>query len=399
MFPKRIRQARQAAGLSLQKLADRMNAAGYPITRAALNKYEVGKAAPTARTLLALSAALRIQSRHLLEDVGVRVEWLAFRRRCRMSKARQEQVRARAERMVEVRVRLERLLGEAVSASPRRTEVRSLDDAEHAAAQLRRAWKLGEAPIDSLTSVIEDHGGVVVEVEEAGPDFDGLSGIAEGKHPVVVIRGGQPADRRRFTLAHELGHLTMDVKGGDAKHEESCAHRFAAAFLVPSAVARRELGEHRRTVALEELQLLKERHGMSIQAWIRRALDVGIISPAAYRGLCVEVGRRGWRKVEPIVRDAERPAERTRQLLLRALSEDVLSHDQAYAIMPEVLPRTSDAPKHKSRLHKFLAISPAERDKALRKSAEAARHLYEEGGELRGFDALGPNDLLDNDDD
>ena len=81
MFPTRIRQARQAAGFSLQTLADRMTAAGHPITRAALNKYELGKASPTARTLLALSAALRIQSRHLLEDVGVRVEWLAFRRR------------------------------------------------------------------------------------------------------------------------------------------------------------------------------------------------------------------------------------------------------------------------------------------------------------------------------
>ena len=73
------------------------------------------------------------------------------------------------------------------------------------------------------------------------------------------------------SLAHELGHLVMDCRGVKSKEEEKLAHRFAAAFIVPAAVARRELGPRRRSLNLAELALLKGKHGLSMQGWARRA--------------------------------------------------------------------------------------------------------------------------------
>lgn len=388
MFPKRIRQARQAAGLSLQKLADRMMAGGHPITRAALNKYELGKAAPTARTLLALSAALRIESRVLLEDVEVRIDWMAIRAR-RLSKAQQEQVRALAERTVDQQVKLERLLGDTRRiAFPRCADARTPEAAEAAAAALRRAWKLGEAPIASVTSTIEDQGGVVVELAEPVAGFEALCGLADERHPVVVVNSGLPSLPKRETLAQELGRLVLR-----AQHESALTRRFATAFLLPADVARRELGESRRRISLDELRTLAERHGVSVTAWIHRAQELGIISGAAHKGLYAEAARQAERSGVPHVRDAERASVRMRQLLRHALSEDAVSHDQAYHILPDVLPQTSDAERRPSRLREVLAMSPEDRTRALEASAEAARDLYEEGGELRGFDAMGPEDF------
>ena len=72
--------------------------------------------------------------------------------------------------------------------------------------QLRKRWKLGDSPIDSVVEMVEDRGGFVVEYPEQGVQFDGLSGRANGR-PVVVVNGGSSVDRYRYNIAHELGHL------------------------------------------------------------------------------------------------------------------------------------------------------------------------------------------------
>ena len=117
-------------------------------------------------------------------------------------------------------------------------------------------WGLGDAAIESMAGTIEDNGGVVVEVTGVPHGFDGLSGVAAGCHPVVVVNREALADRRRYTLAHELGHVVMTCDEVPTAAQEPLAHRFAAAFLVPSRIAVRELGERRRHLDLQELKLL-----------------------------------------------------------------------------------------------------------------------------------------------
>ena len=57
VFARRLRQARLAAGLSLDQLANRLR---RPVTKQALSKFESGKAKPAMTTLADLSDALGV---------------------------------------------------------------------------------------------------------------------------------------------------------------------------------------------------------------------------------------------------------------------------------------------------------------------------------------------------
>ena len=91
--------------------------------------------------------------------------------------------------------------------------VTTFENAEAAAGDLREAWQLDDNPIDNLFQTVEDHGGVVVEWNEDVGHFDGLSGWGNRTAPLAVINMLVKEDRRRFNLAHELGHLLMDTSG------------------------------------------------------------------------------------------------------------------------------------------------------------------------------------------
>ena len=49
-------------------------------------------------------------------------------------------------------------------------------------------------------------------------------------------------------------------------------------FIGPKSIAYRESGRRQTTISLEECGILKQRYGLSIQAWIRRAAELEIIS-------------------------------------------------------------------------------------------------------------------------
>ncbi len=91
---------------------------------------------------------------------------------------------------------------------PRDQTVRTVDEAERLAALVRQDWSLDDVPIDDMTRLVEMKGGIVFgEQRESDTRFDGLSGWINGERPVVVLNLSMPADRRRFSLAHELTRL------------------------------------------------------------------------------------------------------------------------------------------------------------------------------------------------
>jgi Zn-dependent peptidase ImmA (M78 family) len=396
---RRLRQARLAAGLTLQATSDRLARLGLRLTRAALHKYEGGKSKPSPRALLCLAQVLDVPAEALLAESKLEIEWLAFRSHASLGKAAAARVQAIAARKVEAQLHLAQLLGQRTTPRfPSRQAVRNPDDAERLAEALRRTWNLGEAPLESLTQTIEDRGGVVVEVAEVRAGFDGLSGFANGRHPVIVVNDRAPGDRRRYTLAHELGHLAMTCDRVPGERQEPFAHRFAGAFVVPAPVARRELGARRRHLGFEELKHLKLKYGLSIQAWVRRALDLDIISESTYRSLCRQIGILGWRRTEPVVYEGERASARLQQLLLRALSEGVITRIEAEQIQPGIAQEAEAAQAPLARRARdLLYASDADRDQAMSRAAEALTADYSTGGVLRDFDAFGEKDLHDGD--
>ena len=390
MISQRIRQARTIAGLSQDEVVQALGGRGVALTKAALSKYERGASVPRASLLKQLSEVLQVPADYFLREPGVSIAWIAFRKRAAVGTREQDRVKAVAAERVEAYVKLrESLTHEAAAPFPNCLPFATLDDAEDAAGRLRKAWNLDDLPIVSLTGLIEDREGVVVEFEGAEVAVDGLAGIANGRHAVVVVDPAVEDDRKRFTLAHELGHLLMDQEAiTDAAEVERLANRFASAFLVPKAIAVKELGAKRTRLSLEELKLLKMKYGLSMQAWIFRARDCGIIDDGHFRFLFDQMSRLGMRRKEPVeYKGGERP-QRFMQMVLRALAEGLLSQKQARALCPQLGSAPTDSGEAGSQAAGLRALPAGQRDSLLAQAAESLADYYATDPKLTAFDAF-----------
>ena len=86
---------------------------------------------------------------------------------------------------------------------------------------------------------------------------------------------------------------------------------FASAFLLPREPMMDLIAPD---FTLESYARLKAKWGVSIQALVRRARDVGIIDYNRYRSLMIQISSRGWRKNEPVHIPVEMPLTRTPSL-------------------------------------------------------------------------------------
>jgi Zn-dependent peptidase ImmA (M78 family) len=171
----------------------------------------------------------------------------------------------------------------------------NVGEADRAARILREHWGLGLDPIPNLVELLESRGIKVLSIE--AEKMDGLTArVRRSKRaslPVIVISAHDWAERKRFNLAHELGHLVLDVDS--ALDSEKAAHRFAGAFLMPAECMWNEVGKHRTHISLVELLRLKEIFGASCQAITYRCKDLGIIGQPLYEELFGLFTEKGWR--------------------------------------------------------------------------------------------------------
>ncbi|MFN4032832.1 MAG: ImmA/IrrE family metallo-endopeptidase [Fimbriimonadales bacterium] len=113
----------------------------------------------------------------------------------------------------------------------------------------------------------------------------------------IAVRAGTSGERQRLSVAHELGHLTLKLE--DEADAEKLAFRFAIAFLFPKPTLLQEIGRRRVRISLDELLLLKQRYGVSLQAILYALKDWEVITPACYTFWMRQIGRNGWRTAEP----------------------------------------------------------------------------------------------------
>ena len=153
---------------------------------------------------------------------------------------------------------------------------RAPGDAEHAARELRALWELGLDPIPNLVELLDERGIKVLAMRL--PGIDGLTARARGDGreaaSVVVVNGDHRGERQRFTAAHELGHMVLDV--APKVDAEAAAQHFAGAFLMPADTLRAEIGARRTSIDWRELFELKPVFGVSAQALVHRCRDLGI---------------------------------------------------------------------------------------------------------------------------
>ena len=338
MIGNRLKLARSASGLSLRDLQEKI---GNRVTAQAIGKYERNESLPSSGVLIALANALGVSLDYLAGDQDLVLESVEFRKKQIARKKEHAQVEAQALHLIERYLMVEEILQLASAAwdKPREAPfpIRELADAEAAARSVREHWNLGIAPIPNLIELFEERG-IKVLIVESEDNIDGLAASVRrpGKEPVrvIVIRKGTAGERQRFSLAHELGHMVMEVKG-DEKFCEKAANRFAGAFLMQAEILWSSVGKHRTSICWSELSALKKLLGASIQAITFRCGDLGIFPAAMIQQLYKQFSRLGfWTppNYEPEHLPEEKP-QRFERLCYRALAENAISEAKAAELL------------------------------------------------------------------
>lgn len=327
MIGARLKQARLLAGMTQRELARALGETGFKITAAAISKYEKEKSFPTAQFMLLASSVLGVPSSYLLRQPLRTVDWIGFRCRARLSENGRQIIKAYASDRANAQSELRDLLYPNKEYGFPSLAASSLEEAERAAEQLREAWDVGDRPLDNLVQMAEDREVIVVDWADKTELFDGLSGWCDDR-PVAVVNSQFPLDRRRLTLAHEIGHLVLDTSVGANADDETLAFRFAAALLVPAKHAYSELGRERNQINWGELESLKRKYGLSMSAWVRRAYDLDIIAYSKYVSMNIEYKRLGWHKGEPVQYIGDEEPLLLRQMAGRAIAEGLVAPDR-----------------------------------------------------------------------
>lgn len=330
-FHERLQSARKMSGLSLEALRGRLD---VEVTRQSLHKYETGQMKPDSRIISALCKALDVRPDYFYKDQSVSIGEISFRKLEKCTQNEQEKVKQKTLDFLERYLELEDLLGvSSVSFKFKHSlKVNNIEDIDTGVTNLRKKLNLG---IDALYNVIEllEDKGVKVLMIEADGSFDGLSTWVNKKVPVIVLNTfDRTVDRIRFTALHELGHLVLDIEDRPEKEQERFCHYFAAAMLMPKETVFAELGQSRSRINFKELGLIKQQYGMSIQSQLYRAKDLGIISQNTFKYSYIMLNKLGWKKEEPYEYNGIEKSNRFDQLVLRAVSEEVITSSKAASL-------------------------------------------------------------------
>jgi len=307
-FPARLKEAREARGMSLSDLASKTET-----SRQVLSKYELSKLFPRAETLAKLASALEVPPSFFAQSpTEQQLNPLFFRHF--KSKTGQKQRTAAEMRLAWVH-RLNARIEDYVDLPPvnipdfkppsNPLEI-SNAEIERAAAELRRFWGLKDGVIPDIIKLVENNGCIVTTNLIDLESMDGLSQWGTAGRPLIAIDCRDvSAAHRRLDVAHELGHLILHryvdkrfIEENPDTHRkiEEQAFRFAGAFMLPEATFRQSLPY----VALDSLLLLKPQWRLSVSAMLHRAQDLGMISDDTAKRHWINLNRRGWKKHEPL---------------------------------------------------------------------------------------------------
>lgn len=342
MIGERLRLARNRAGMSLRDLADSLDGM---ISAQAIGKYERNEMTPSSGVMNALCDILDVSMAYFMPSQNVTLTKVDFRKKSTTKLQEQAQVQTIILSWVDNYLQIEHILGmnsaEWNNPIEGRRPIKTLEDAETLAEDVRKNWGLGSDPILNITEVLEENG-LKVLIQDFPNSVSGLNCTVSDADrsrevPTIVVNRQHGLERRRLTLAHELAHELIDGSEIDEKFEEKLATRFAGALLMPAAHVRREVGEKRQSFSYPELMELKSLYRVSGAALLVRFRDLGIITPGILTYAFQSIART-WRSTEPQPiekhsTDRQELPCRFRRLCFRALSEKLISTSKAAELL------------------------------------------------------------------
>lgn len=347
---------RLAAARKRQKLTQADLAAKLGVARTTVVAMEKGERRPTSAELVLAAENLALSLNELLREHGV-IGDVAPRFRMGpvagidASEGAQavERVRTMAIRYVE----LERLHGiergvgrlgalEMYRASAANAKVDPRLSGREAALTVRSVLGLGDAPALGLDERFEVEAGVRIFYPELGRSVAGLFLWSDDLGPCIAVNRNHPHVRRRWSLAHELGHFLRDREAGDvlpasghlrSDPSELFAEAFAAEFLLPrNGIAKQVVDRQRANggrFTPPDIVALAHVYEVSFEAMTRRLEELGAIPKGTFERLLAH----RFRPTEAQVKlGLERPRssaaklpQRYVTLALQAYAEELIS--------------------------------------------------------------------------
>lgn len=339
MIGKRLKAAREAAGLSLRDLEAVLQ---KRVSAQAIGKYERDEMMPSSGVLLAMAKALNATPEFLLSTQEIELEGVDFRKETGAASKEERAVEAMVLDHVERYLSIEDLLPgqERNWECPQHAQflIREVADAEIAADYLRKIWKLGIDPIPLMAELLEERGIKVIALDLPEMVSGSKAYVRRAKQPdvpVVVVNQNHNGERQRFTLAHELAHLILRFEDVEKAKQEKAADRFAGAFLMAKEMLLSLFGNKRKAVSLGELIEIKSLFKVSVAALVYRCHQLEIISHKVYHQLWGQIKALGLNSPEtkePNPIDKEVPA-RMQRLCFRAVAESLISEAKAASLL------------------------------------------------------------------
>jgi len=291
--------ARETRGVTQGKLCELVN-----IPQSSLSKFEHGVLAIPEDTLRCIANVLDYPTSFFYQNArrfGLGASFIYHRKRKTIPAKKRRQLEAN----LNVRVIEICNLVDSIEINTERVfPTMDVDDCREGAVEiaklLRTKWKMPLGPIHNIVDCIESAGGILLECDFATSKMDSLSIWLEGKPPIFFVNSDIPEDRKRFTLAHELGHTIMHRDPNPDMEKQ--ADTFASEFLMPKA----EISSALKNFSFSTVGKLKLKWQVSIKALIFRAHSLGFINHDKYRRMCIEYNRH-WRP-EPFGLHSQIPA-------------------------------------------------------------------------------------------
>lgn len=308
MFGERLRLARKKSGLSLRALSGALDG---NVSAQSIGKYERGEMMPSSKILAQMSKVLDVSLVYLMSEQVKKLESIEFRKTSGVNQRQKAQVEAAVIEHLERYLAIEEIL-DIDSAYWRKPGFRNRfigeeSEGEVLADDLRKEWKLGIDPIPNMTNLLENRG-IKILVINLPEGVSGLTCLASGPSrkkgivPVIVVNRKMTLERRRLTLAHELGHRMIDSESS-VDHEKAM-NMFAGAFLVPRGHLVRKVGRKRNALAFKEIMRLKRVYRVSAAAMLMRLKQTGVINESTL-AYAFQTYAKGWRSSEPCQLESE----------------------------------------------------------------------------------------------
>ena len=250
---KRLREARDASGLTQEQLAGELK-----LPRTAIVQIESGKRAVSTLELVMLAKLFHCDIADFISEEVNPSEGPLVLHRLDMNLKGSPEIQRKVQHCLEIcreGIELESILKRPERSGPPAYRLPTPKNPGEAAlqgaavaSQERQRLALGDAPIPDIADLINAQGiwATAVDLPDA---MSGLFLYHQSIGMVILVNHAHHAQRKRFSYAHEYTHALLDrdqnhsisTKENSSELVEKRANAFAAAFLMPEAGIRKNL--------------------------------------------------------------------------------------------------------------------------------------------------------------